>query len=203
LDASTAAQAGALGVSPAQYNLAKRTCELDDTLAIEDAVVLTPVELMARIKTMKQENKDVSQALKDEFQVARELIKDEYQPQIEALEAQIAVLEGEGGDTAALEAELATLLEAFHAELDLLRTTYHTDSVELQTQTRTEYNARVSEHAAAVEAWRTQTETRKSELEDAINAYQHGTENTGTVTTNLNTSGTATTYENTSGTGGN
>ncbi|MDP3130688.1 MAG: hypothetical protein Q8N15_05060 [Bacillota bacterium] len=189
-DGSTVAQAGALGVAPAQYNLAKRACELDDTLTIEEAVAMTPVELMARIKTMKQENKDISQALKDEFQAARDLIKDEYQPQIEALEAQIATLEGEGGDTAALEAELATLLDEFYAELELLRETYHEDSVELQTQTRTQYNARVSENAAAVEAWRTQTQTRKSELEDEIDAYQHGTENTGNVTTNQNTSGT-------------
>ncbi|MFA5007392.1 MAG: hypothetical protein WC509_08040 [Candidatus Izemoplasmatales bacterium] len=194
-DGSTAAQAGALGVSPAQYQLAKRVCDLDDTLAIEDAVAMTPTELMARVKTMKQANKDVAQALKDAFQAERDLIKEEYLPQIEALEAQIATVEGEGGDTAALESELAALVDAFHAELAALRDTYHADSVQLQEQTRTTYNARVSEHAQAVEAWRNQTQTRKAELEDEIDDYQKGTTTTQTTQT--------TQTSQTNGTGGN
>jgi len=194
-DGSTVALAGALGVSPAQYNLAMKACELVDDIAIEDAVELTPEELMAMIRTRNQENKDVSQELKDEFQTARALLQDEYMPQIQELEDEIAVLEGEGGDTAAIEAELAALKDEFHAALEELRDQYHTDSVELREQMRTTYNARVSEHAAAVEAWRNQTQERKNDLEDDIDDYQHNTQTTPPVTTQENTA--------TSGTGGN
>ncbi|MCK7486161.1 MAG: hypothetical protein MZU97_11900 [Bacillus subtilis] len=113
------------------------------------------------------------------------------------------MLEGEGGDTAELEAELMDPARRLprgtrSAPFD----THHEDSAELQAQIRTQYNARVSEHAAAVEAWRTQTQTRKSELEDEIDAYQHGTPNTGKTTTQT-TNEPANTQTNTSNTGGN
>jgi hypothetical protein len=199
-DASTVAAADALGVSPALYRLAAKVCELDDAVTMEAATQMTATELMAAIQTRLQENKDVAQELKDAFLAARELIRDEYLPQIEDLEAQIDTLKAEDGDTADLEAQLATLVAEYQAELAALRDEYHTSSETVRTQLRTEMEARISEHAAAVEAWRSQVQTRKADLEDAIANYQNGQDDETTTTETA-----VTTQENTatSGTGGN
>jgi len=177
---------------------------------MEAAFAMTPDELMAKIATQKAENKDVSQALKEEFQAARQLIWDEYMPQIQDLEAQIEALEATSGDTSELVAQLDTLRTEFQAAMAALRDTYHTDSVAETARIQTEYNARISEHAAAVAAFRAQTESRKQTMGDAINQYQGGNANTttntntntATTTTNTATSNTApTTTENTNGAG--
>jgi hypothetical protein len=207
-DDSTVAQAGQLGTTPEKLNLAKRACELDDTLTLEDAVEMTPEQLMAQIAAKKGENKEVSQALMEEFKAARQLIKDEYQPQIEALEAQIQAAVAAGSDTAQLEANLAQLRTEFEAEMAALRTQYHSDSAAEKTRLQTEHNARISEHAAAVEAFRAQTENRKEDMEDDIEDYQGSTNtltNTNTSSTTSNTATTSntepTTSDNTSGSG--
>jgi len=199
-DESTVAQAGQLGTTPEKLNLAQRACELDDTLVLEDAVAMTAEELMAKIATKKAENKDVSQALKDEFQAARQLIWDEYMPDIQALEEQIEALEATSGDTTELEAQLLTLRTAFQTELAALRDTYHTDSEAETAQIQTEYTARISEHASEVAAFRSQAENRHQTMGDAIAEYQSGTTNTNTNTntnTTATTSNTATTTSNT------
>jgi hypothetical protein len=191
-DESTVAQAGQLGTSPEKLNLAKRACEMDDTLALEDAVEMTPEQLMAKIATKKAENKEINQALMEEFKAARQLIWDEYMPDIQALEAQIATLEASNGDTTALEAELATLRTAFQNEMATLRDTYHSDSEAEKARIRTEYNARISEHASEVAAFRSQTQNRKELMGENIENFQTATTtntNTNTNTSSGNTTG--------------
>ncbi|MFH0993088.1 MAG: hypothetical protein V1761_01925 [bacterium] len=192
---STIAEAADLGTTPEKLNLAKKACELDDELTLEQAVAMETVTLMARIQTKNAENKGIAQDLKDEFQAARALIQDEYQPQIQALVDEIAALAAADGDTSALEAELATLRTEFQTELAALRDEYHTDSQAVREQMQTNYDARINEHATAVAAYRAQTQTRTNQMGNAIENYQKGLTTTNALTSATNT--------NTSGTGGN
>ncbi len=193
---STIAEANELATTPEKLTLAKKACELDDELTIEQAVAMDPVALMARIQTKNAENKGIAQDLKDEFQAARTLIQEEYQPQIQALVAEIAAVAEADGDTTALETELDALRTEFRAELATLRDEYHLDTDAVRAQLQTTYTARISEHAAAVTAFRAQTQTRLNQMRAAIENYQKGI--TTTHVTSTQTSSTAT-----SGTGGN
>jgi hypothetical protein len=177
---SNVAEAGQYGVTPEKLNLAKRLCELDDTVALEDAVQLTTEELMTRMQTRKQENKTVNQALSDEFFAARQLIWDEFMPQIQSLEEQIAALQATSGDVTALQAELETLRTAFRTAMQALRDQYHTDSEAERTRMRTEAQNRVNEHAQAVAAFRSQAASRRQAMGEAIRQFQSGSQNTQT-----------------------
>lgn len=86
-------EAESYGVTPGFLRLAKSAVEVSDGLLLEDALLLSVSELQAILKTARQAMHDVAQALKDEFFAARQVIYDEYFPQIEALQAELTLKE--------------------------------------------------------------------------------------------------------------
>ncbi|MFH0766678.1 MAG: hypothetical protein V1920_01145, partial [Bacillota bacterium] len=130
------AEAESYGVTPGFLALAKSAILVDDTILLEDALLMTQQELMTILKDAKKANKEVAQALRDEFIAARELLFEEYIPQIQDLEAQIIAAEG---DTTELQAQLDALRDEFHAELSALRDEFHVETEALREQIQAQY----------------------------------------------------------------
>ncbi len=166
------AEAESYGVTPRFLFLAKSATLVDDTLTLEDALALPQADLLEMLETAKQANREVAQALKDEFFAARQLIFDEYLPQIQDLEAQIAVVVADEGDTTALQAELDALVAAFHDEVSQLRDDYHLQTVGLRSQIQAQRELRMQEHMSQVEAFMNRLQNRKDQMQDEIEEFQ-------------------------------
>jgi len=163
------AEAQGYGVTPAFLALAKSVTVVDDTILLEDALLMTQQELIDILKVAKEANREVAQALRDEFFAARQLLFDEYLPQIQDLEAQILASEV---DTTDLQAELDLLKDEFHAELQLLRDDFHAQTEGLREQMQEMRQLRIQEHSEAVEAFRNQMQTRMEQMQDNIEEFQ-------------------------------
>lgn len=159
------------GVSPRFLDLVESALAVDDTLTFEDAILMTQQELMAILKDAKEANKEVAQALREEFFAARQLIFDEYIPQIQALETQIAAA-AEDEDTTDLQAELDALKADFQAELAVLRDEFHAETVGLRDGIMNQNQLRKMEHSEKVQEFLNQMQTRKDEIQDEIEEFQ-------------------------------
>ncbi|PKK96462.1 MAG: hypothetical protein CVV58_06220 [Tenericutes bacterium HGW-Tenericutes-3] len=162
-------EAEGYGVTPGFLALAKSVTVVDDTILLEDALVMTQQELVEILKDAKQANKEVAQALRDEFIAARQLLFDEYLPQIQDLEAQILAAEG---DTTELEAQLEALRTEFRTAVQALRDDYHTQTEGLRQQIQTQNQLRIQEHSEAVEAFMNQMQTRREQMQSMIEQFQ-------------------------------
>lgn len=164
-------QLAALGVPRGLQGLIDSVIAVDDTILYEDAILMTQQELMAILREAKQANKEVAQALREEFFAARQLIFDEYIPQIQALEVQISAA-AEGEDTTELQAQLDALKAEFEAELIALRDTYHSETEGLRAQIMEQHQLRYMEHQQKVQEFMNQMQTRKDEMQDEIEEFQ-------------------------------
>ncbi len=163
------AEAETYGVTPRFLFLAKSAILVDDTLTLEDALALPQADLLEMLETAKQANREVAQALKDEFFAARQLIFDEYLPQIQELEAQIEAAEG---DTTELQAELDALVATFHDAVSQLRDDYHLQTEGLRSEIQAQRELRMQEHMGQVQAFMNRLQTRKDEMQDEIEEFQ-------------------------------
>jgi len=163
------AEAEGYGVTPGFLALAKSVTSVDDTILLEDALLMTQQELVDILQAAKQANREVAQGLKDEFFAARQLLFDEYLPQIQDLEAQILAFDG---DTAELEAQLQALKDEFHGKVQVLRDEFHTQTEALREQIREQRQLRMQEHSEAVEAFMNQMQSRHQQMQDAIEKFQ-------------------------------
>jgi len=179
------AEADELGVTPGFLRLVYRAIEADDTLIFEDALLMTQQELIAIVKENNQAIKMVCSELKTEFFEARQLLFDEYHPQIQALEAQIAEIEAAEGDATDLIAELEALKLELHDAISALRTEYQADGEAIRAQIQEQHQIRIQEHHNAVEAFKNQIQSRCDLYEDSIEDFQE----TGTYTTHTSTQG--------------
>jgi len=173
-------EAEAYGVTPGFLFMAKSVVFVSDEILLEDAVEMTVQELQAILREAKEAQKEVVSALREEFLAARELIFDEYLPQIQALEAD---LEANAEVIAALEVELAEAEEedkaAIQAELDLAleaKATLEADLEALVTAFREEFKAlhqhRIEINQAKVQEFLNQMQERRQELKEAIDQFQ-------------------------------
>ncbi len=165
------AEIGNYGVNPRFLDLVESVLAVDDTLTFEEAVLMSQPELMAILRDAKESNKEVAQALRDEFFAARQLIFDEYIPQIQDLEAQIAAA-AEGEDTTALQAELDALKADFKAEVTALRDEFHAETEGLRAGIMEQHQLRMMEHNQRVQEYMNQMQTRKDEMQDEIEEFQ-------------------------------
>ncbi|MBN2299792.1 MAG: hypothetical protein JXC31_01265 [Acholeplasmataceae bacterium] len=165
------AEAASYDVTPGFLFLAKSAILVDDTMTIEDALALPEADLIAILEVAKQANREVAQALKDEFMAARELLFDEYLPQIQALEAQIEEA-AEDVDTTDLQTQLDTLKEEFHSAVTALRDDYHVQTEALRSQIQAQNVLRIQEHYEQVQAFKEQVQTRREQMEQAIEEFQ-------------------------------
>jgi len=170
------AQAEELGVSVGFLRTVNRALQADDTLVFEDALQMAQQELVKIIQDKVAEQKEICAELRVQFQEDRQAILDEYLPQIQALEEQIAQVEAEEGDTTDLEAQLETLRTEMHDALTALRTEYMADGQAVREQIQNMHQTRIQEHEQAVEAFRNQIQERIRQNQEAIEQYQnHGT----------------------------
>ncbi len=163
-------EAEGYGVTPAFLRLAESVVSVDDTILLEDALLMTQQDLMDILHAAKEANKEVAQALRDEFFAARQLIFDVYLPQIQDLEAQILAA-GED-DTTDLQAQLDLLKDEFHTELSTLRDGYHTQTEGLRAGIQEQIRLRTQEHSQEVETFMNQMQTRSEQMQDVIESYQ-------------------------------
>ena len=165
------AEAESYGVTPGFLALVKSVVAVDDTILFEDALLMTQQDLMDILHDAREANREVAQALRDEFFAARQLIFDEYLPQIQALEAQIAAA-AEDEDTTDLQAQLDALKVEFKAELTALRDTFHAESEGLKAQIMEQRQLRFMEYSQKVQEYMNQVQSRKDQMQDEIEEFQ-------------------------------
>lgn len=179
------AEAESYGVTPGFLKLAKSVIEYDDTILLEDALLLSQQELMDILKEARTANKEMMFALREEFHAQRNEIFNEYHPQIVALEAEIAALEAlieaEEGDLVALQADLdqklldlAALQDTFRQAMEQLRISFQAEIDDEKDQLMIMNQMRIQEHRQAVEAFRNAIQERKGQLIDEIENFQNG-----------------------------
>lgn len=179
------AEAESYGVTPGFLKLAKSVIEYDDTILLEDALLLSQQELMDILKEARTANKEMMFALREEFHAQRNEIFNEYHPQIVALEAEIAqleaLIEAEEGDLVALQADLdqklldlAALQDTFRQAMEQLRISFQAEIDDEKDQLMIMNQMRIQEHRQAVEAFRNAIQERKGQLIDEIENFQNG-----------------------------
>lgn len=141
------------GLSPMQLRLMNQAMLINPELSEEEAIDSNPEGLITRMRSSNQVAA-IAQELKDEFQTAKDLIHEEYIPQIEALLTAIAEATTAGTDTTALEAELDALKDAMHDEIVAIVDTYISQSEPLMTAIQTQHQARVQANAEKVNEYR-------------------------------------------------
>lgn len=178
-------EAEGYGVTPGFLFLAKEAVELSDGLLLEDALLMTRAELIEIVKAAREVMKDVAFELRDQFHADRDALIEEYVPQIQALETEIANVEAqiealeEGADATELEATLADLneqLEAlkteFHDEMAAVRDVFHTQSEALREEFRQAKTQRRNQFQNEVNQFRQDMEDRRDQMRDRIRDYQ-------------------------------
>ncbi len=192
-------EADTYGVTPGFLRMANSVVATNDEILLEDALQMTVQELQALLKDAKEANKEVIHALRSEFFAARELIFDEYLPQIQELEASIQtsseaiaaleleLAEADEADQPAIQAELDLALEAhatleadleelktlFHDEVTVLRDEFHEQSQVLRAEIRETFQHRKEINEEKVEGFMNQMQERKEEMKEAIEEYQN------------------------------
>ncbi|MBE0701134.1 MAG: hypothetical protein IH571_05560 [Acholeplasmataceae bacterium] len=164
------AEANELGVSPALLRLAKAVVELHDEMTLEEALAMDMRDLMGIPIADKAESKEIAQGLREDFIADRQLLFDEYLPQIQDLEAQIELGEG---DLEALNAELDALKIEFQEAVAELRETYRAETLVLRMQIRQMHQNRVEEHHQNVQQFRNLMQQRKQAMHDIIEDFQN------------------------------
>lgn len=192
-------EAESYGVTPGFLLLAKSAVTVNDDLLLEDALLLEVKELQAMIKEARMEMKSVAHGLRAEFFAARDAIRDEYLPLIQALEVEsevkvtlkaeqellletateeeksailetIATLDLE---ISALEDELVTLQSELHLEISTLRDSFHQASLELRAQIREMFNFRQNSFKDHVENFLQNRNRNKDQYRDEIENWQN------------------------------
>jgi DNA repair exonuclease SbcCD ATPase subunit len=171
-------EAEALGVEVGFLRLVYRALEADDTLSFEDALLMTQEALIAIIRDNAPNVNMVMNAMKTEFFEDRQALFDVYIPQIQALEAQIALLEEAEEDSTDLRAELDALKQEFHEALAQLRSAYQADKEAQRAMFLLQRQERINTHQNEVAAFRNAMRTRRMQMKSAIEAFQRGTRTT-------------------------
>ncbi|MDO9628317.1 MAG: hypothetical protein Q7I99_00330 [Acholeplasmataceae bacterium] len=193
------AEAQGYGVTPGFLRMAQSVVAANDEILLEDALQMTVEELQEVLRDAKDAKKEVVFALRAEFFEARQLIFDEYLPQIQALEASI---EAQNEAIAQLEVDLAEAVEAdkpaiqteldlalenlltleadleavktlFHNELAALRAEFHLQSEVLRAQIREMNQHRKEVNQAKVQEFMNQMQERKEQMKEAIENFQN------------------------------
>jgi gas vesicle protein len=177
-------EAESYDVTPAFLFLAYHVTYVDDTVSLEDALLMSRAELIDILKETKAEAKQIVATYKEEFLQAREEIKARYQDQIDSLTSQIADIETQiaaleepsselDAQLVALEAELATLMETCQGEVNALRTNYIDMGKEIVNEYREKVEQRRSMFSQSVQQWIENRENRREQIKNDIENYQN------------------------------
>lgn len=178
-------EAESYGVTASFLFLAYNATYVDDTLTLEDALLLTQEELVDLVKDAKDEAKNIAATYKEAFLAERQTIRDLYIPQRDQLQEDIASLEAQletaTEDIEDLEAalllkqnELDTLISAYQTEMQALRTKYYEETEAIRETYQEMKEQRQSLYAEKVQNWLENKESRQSQILEAIKNYQKG-----------------------------
>lgn len=177
-------EAESYGVTPEVLSLAYRVTYVDDTLSIEDAVLLSADDLTDILKNAFDEAKEIAQIYKEAFIIDRDEIKAKYCDDILELENQIdekqEAIDLSDEDTSQLEAELQLLQDQLeqlvnqkNAELQALRDEYLALTLEMRETYQQIKEQRISEYSEKVQNWLNRRSQIRQTLKDAIKQYQN------------------------------
>lgn len=185
VSAELIAEAETLGVSVGKLRLVKLAQEMDPELTLEVGLEMPVKDLMAIIRSQVQGMKEIANQIREDFHDARELLINEYRPQIQALEVEIADLQEQIAletDETTLEelnellvtkeAELEALKEAFHTAMIALHEEFKTESEQFRSQVQAQHEALKEQHRARIEQFRGQASQNGQQIRDRIREYQ-------------------------------
>jgi hypothetical protein len=180
-------EAETLGISAGKLRLIKQAQELDPDLTLEAAIAMKVSELTHLVKENGNQNKEMVKALRDEFFAQRDLIVEEYRPQVEALQTAIAdlrtQLEAATDETVkttlqaeldAKVAELEALLKTRNDEIKVLRDSFKDQITAKKAEVKAANKARVEEHKAEVDAFKQNFQKNKEKIQKEIENWKKG-----------------------------
>lgn len=178
-------EAQAYGVTPGFLFLAYKAVEASDELILEDALTMTVEELQSFIKIARDAHKEVIQQLRTDFLEARQVLFDQYLPQIQSLEAQIEekealLLEAAEEEKAAIQVEIDQLvldLEALKLELReavaALRGEFLEQGKAIREQMKEEFQHRKDQFQQRFQEFVQKNQERKDEIKNRISQWQN------------------------------
>lgn len=177
-------EAESYGVTPAFLSLAYSVTYVDDTLLLDDALLLSTEALTDILKEAYEEAKEVAQTYRAEFIEERDEIRALYHDDIVELEAMIVAqqeaIDSSADDTSALEAQLQVLqaeLEQLknqkNEEIQALRDTYLALTLDMRETYQNIKTQRMSEYREEVQNWLSRRSQIRQALKDAIKQYQN------------------------------
>ncbi len=192
-------EAEELGVTVGFLRLVYRVIEADDTITFEDALAMEQKDLIDILKNKNAELRMMARELKADFLEQRQVLFDEYLPQIQALEAEIEALEASTEDTSALVQELDQLKAELHDLVAQLRESFQEQGEIIRQRIQTRNQERVNQYEETVSAFRAQMQERARQRRQAIEEFQDTTDTSTTepvITTTETTdyAGTQTTH---------
>lgn len=177
-------EAESYGVTPAFLSLAYSVTYVDDTLLLDDALLLSTEALTDILKEAYEGAKEVAQTYRAEFIEERDEIRALYHDDIVELEAMIVAqqeaIDSSADDTSALEAQLQVLqaeLEQLknqkNEEIQALRDTYLALTLDMRETYQNIKTQRMSEYREEVQNWLSRRSQIRQALKDAIKQYQN------------------------------
>lgn len=177
-------EAESYGVTPAFLSLAYSVTYVDDTLLLDDALLLSTEALTDILTEAYEEAKEVAQTYRAEFIEERDEIRALYHDDIVELEAMIVAqqeaIDSSADDTSALEAQLQVLqaeLEQLknqkNEEIQALRDTYLALTLDMRETYQNIKTQRMSEYREEVQNWLSRRSQIRQALKDAIKQYQN------------------------------
>lgn len=177
-------EAESYGVTPAFLSLAYSVTYVDDTLLLDDALLLSTEALTDILKEAYEGAKEVAQTYRTEFIEERDEIRALYHDDIVELEAMIVAqqeaIDSSADDTSALEAQLQVLqaeLEQLknqkNEEIQALRDTYLALTLDMRETYQNIKTQRMSEYREEVQNWLSRRSQIRQALKDAIKQYQN------------------------------
>lgn len=163
-------EADALGVTPGFLRLVKSVLLVTDEYTLEELLLMDQEALIEMLKAFKDENKQIIHQLREDFLAARQVLFDEYKPQIEALEE--ALLE-EDADIEAIQAEIDALKAELKEKVELLRTEYLDQAQVMRQQMIQVHNQKRQMNQQKVDDFKSHMEERRQQMREQIEEYQN------------------------------
>ena len=179
------AEAENLGITAEHLLVIQKVMILNPEMTLEDCLALPIDELIAMVRNLGQEIKDIVHAEKEHFFAERDGLYNQYKPLIEEFQEQIddkvqqltdqtddEIKEQLQDELADLRTALKNLRDEYHDELDVLKELHRQNSQEAKERIREEFHARKEVHQENVEAFRNRVRERNKAIKEEIENWQ-------------------------------
>ena len=144
----------ALGITPLQNRLMEMA-RFGDTTVDETALrAMNGEELAKHIREHQETINEIATSLRATLQSSMETIKSQFQEQIQTLQGQVDAIRNQGGNTATVQASLDAVKLQLRTMLQAAMQELATQTEALRTQLNTQYQARLDQYEAIVNAYK-------------------------------------------------